>query len=159
MIKRVIFEIAVIVLLSIVLSVVVNSFRSDGLPLIPGIALQSPATPPEADVRSIPIEQAILRYREGKALFADARSPQEYATGHIKGALNLPEQQMDQWLNDILMKEEPDRLIITYCDGQRCPLALRLAQELQRAGFENVYHLPDGWKKWQDHQMPVEKSE
>ena len=65
---------------------------------------------------------------------------------------------MDEWLNNILMKEEPDRLIITYCDGQHCPLALRLAQELHRAGFENVYYLPDGWKKWQDHNMPTEKS-
>jgi rhodanese-related sulfurtransferase len=159
MIKRVIFEVVVIALFSICLSVGVNSFRSDGLPLFSDSSRQSPATAANDNVRPISIEQAILRYREGKALFADARSSEDYAAGHIRGAVNLPEQQMDQWLNDILMKEEPSRLIITYCDGQHCPLALRLAQELHRAGFENVYYLPDGWKKWQDYNMPTEKSE
>jgi rhodanese-related sulfurtransferase len=159
MIKRVIFEVVVIALLSICLSVGVNSFRSDGLPLMLGSTPQSQANPANDNVRSISIEQAILKYREGKALFADARSSKDYAAGHIKGAVNLPEQQMDQWLSDIIMKEEPDRLIITYCDGQHCPLALRLAQELYRAGFDNVYYLSDGWEKWQDYKMPTEKSE
>ena len=159
MIKRVIFEVVVIALLSICLSAGVNSFRSDGLPLMPGSTVQSPANPANKNVHPISIEQAILKYREGRALFADARSAKDYAAGHIKGAVNLPEQETDRWLNDILEKEEPDRLIITYCDGLHCPLALRLAQELYRAGFENVYYLPDGWKKWQDYKMPTEKSE
>jgi rhodanese-related sulfurtransferase len=159
MIKRVIFEVVVIALLSICLSIGVNGFRPDGLPLMPGSTSQSPTNPASENVRSISIEQAILKYREGKALFADARSPEDYAAGHIKGALNLPEQQEDQWLNAIVTDEEPDRLIITYCDGQHCPLAQRLAQELHQAGFDNVYYLPDGWKKWQEYKMPTEKSE
>jgi rhodanese-related sulfurtransferase len=159
MIKRVIFEVVVIALLSICLSVAVNSFRSDGLPLIPGSPGHSPANPANENVRPISIEQAILKYREGKALFADARSAKDYAAGHIKGAVNLPEQETDRWLNKIIMKEEADRLIITYCDGQHCPLAQRLAQKLYLAGFENVYYLPDGWKRWQDYKMPTEKGE
>ncbi len=158
MIKRVIFEVVVIALVSIVVSVGVNSFRSDGLPLAPGSNPQSPTDPAEDDIRSISIEQAIERYRAGEALFADARTAEDYAVGHIKGAANLPEHQMDEWLEDFLIKEQPDRFIITYCDGQHCPLALRLAQKLYLAGFENVYYLPDGWQRWQDHDMPTETS-
>ena len=47
--------------------------------------------------------------------------------------------------------------IITYCDGENCELSHNLAKFLLDMGFTNVRILVNGWSKWQNADLPVEK--
>lgn len=65
----------------------------------------------------------------------DVRSPQEYAYGHVTGAVNIPVQELQQRLNEL----PRDLPIMLYCrSGSRSGMALQL---LQAAGFTEVYNI------------------
>ena len=84
---------------------------------------------------------------------------EDYAAGHIAGAVNVPEPRFDEMIGPFLESTAPETLIITYCDGANCPLSKNLAGKLKLLGFEKVYQLPDGWGKWRAYRMPIEKGE
>ena len=163
MIRRIFKEAAIIILAAAVVALAVNSFRAQGLPLIGPDNTESSVIAGNTDdaiaVREITMQKAMSVFRADSALFADARSGNEFNSGHIKGAVNLPEGQFDQWIAAFLEKTDPGVTIITYCEGYYCPLAKKLAAKLMMAGFENVYHLPDGWGNWNKFRMPIEGEE
>lgn len=71
----------------------------------------------------------------------DVRTPEEFAQGHLPGAVNLPVDQLRQRLEEL----PRDREIVTYCQvGQRGYLAQRL---LAQRGF-SVQNLSGGYKTW-----------
>jgi rhodanese-related sulfurtransferase len=68
------------------------------------------------------------------ALVVDVRTPAEYKDGHVKGAINLPLQTLDNNLN----KLKKDQVIITCCrSGSRSGMAKRM---LKANGFEQVHN-------------------
>ena len=163
MIKKVFKEAVLIILVAAAVALVVNSFRTQGLSLIgPDDSVSGDNTGNNDDaiaIKEISMQNAMALYRADKALFADARDGSEFDAGHIKGAVNLPERQFDQWIDEFLKKTDPGVTIITYCEGYYCPLANELALKLMMAGFVNVFHLPDGWGNWKKFRLPVETSE
>jgi len=50
-----------------------------------------------------------------------------------------------------------DTPIITYCDGETCNLSLDVANVLIDMGFSHVRILVNGWTKWQEYDLPIEK--
>jgi rhodanese-related sulfurtransferase len=163
MIKQIIKETAIIILAAAVVALVVNSFRDQGLPLIGPVDTATQENAGNSNdaiaIEEISMQRAMEIYRADKALFADARGGNEFNSGHIKGAVSLPEGQFDQWISAFLENTDPGVTIITYCEGYYCPLAKKLAAKLMMAGFENVYYLPDGWGNWNKFRMPVETGE
>jgi len=72
-------------------------------------------------------------------LLIDVRTPEEYATGHIEGAENIPVEDIDTGNLGMLHDREKDSPIQLYCrSGARSGYALTL---LQLAGFSNVTNL------------------
>jgi len=64
-------------------------------------------------------------------LLIDVRTPQEYAGGHIKGAVNIPYDQLEARSDEL--PEEKNREIVVYCrSGQRSAIAVRT---LRRLGY------------------------
>jgi len=89
MLKSLIKEVFIILLISVALAFMVNSLRTQGLPLlesesqnltknIRGNAAGS------YRVKEISVEEAIQGFKKGRFLFADARSENEFNGGHIK---------------------------------------------------------------------------
>jgi phage shock protein E len=69
------------------------------------------------------------------ALVVDVRSPGEFSGGHIKGALNLPVEQLGSLLKKL---PDKDRAIITCCaSGMRSAAARSL---LKSKGYTQVYN-------------------
>jgi rhodanese-related sulfurtransferase len=65
----------------------------------------------------------------------DVRTPEEFATGHIAGAVNVPLQELETRLNEI----SPAQPIVVYCrSGNRSAEAAEL---LNAAGYSPVYDL------------------
>jgi phage shock protein E len=70
------------------------------------------------------------------ARLVDVRSPAEFATGHIPGAVNIPVQELEQRLSELEPKQAP---IVLYCrSGNRSG---RAAGVLKSAGFSGVHDL------------------
>src|SRR3954447_460235 len=70
------------------------------------------------------------------ARLVDVRSPDEYAGGHLPGAVNIPVQELDRRLAEI---GPADHELIVYCrSGHR---STRAAELLRQHGFTRVHNL------------------
>ena len=106
---------------------------------------------PELSTRELRSELAAKR-----ALILDARSPAEFATGHLPGALNVagkPGLPPSQYTSDLapiekLVKGNREQPIILYCNGLYCGRSRRLADDLLAAGFTNVHRYQLGMPVW-----------
>ncbi|HLR01341.1 MAG TPA: rhodanese-like domain-containing protein [Virgibacillus sp.] len=77
-----------------------------------------------------------------KAQLIDVREPQEFENGHILGARNIPVTQMKQRLVEI----RPDKDVYLYCQGST--RSNRAAELLHKKGYNHLYQLKGGFKKW-----------
>ena len=76
--------------------------------------------------------------KEG-AVILDVRTPGEYASGHIKGSINIPVDQLRNNMGKLKSKQTP---IITCCaSGMRSASAKSI---LASAGYEKVFN-GGGW--------------
>ena len=106
---------------------------------------------PELSTRELRAEVAARR-----ALILDSRSPAEFATGHLPGALNVagkPGLPPSQYTSDLapiqkLVKGDRAMPIILYCNGLYCGRSRRLADDLLAAGFTNVRRYQLGMPVW-----------
>ena len=83
------------------------------------------------------------------AVLLDVRPRQEYESGHLYGAINIPIEELEERLPEI----PRDRLVITYCRGEYCLFADEAA-ELLRANGLAVVRLEGGWPEWQAEGRP-----
>ena len=88
-----------------------------------------------------------------KAVLLDVRRPEEYAVGHLQGAINI------DWLNPTdfekgLQQLDKSRTYFVYCrSGKRSNAA---AKRMKRKGFK-VYDMSGGYLKWTEEALPVTK--
>ena len=69
-----------------------------------------------------------------RPLIIDVRTPQEYESGHIKQAINIPYDEIGQRIAEVTA--DKDRRIVVYChSGRRAGIALTT---LQGMGFTHV---------------------
>jgi len=76
------------------------------------------------------------RLVEAGARLVDVRTPQEFATGHLPGAINIPVQDLESRLAEL---EEKQRPVVLYCrSGSRSGSAARI---LKGAGYAAIHNL------------------
>ena len=155
MFKSSVKEALLILVLSLAAAMLVNGLRPKGLDLFaPNAPTASGSVPTQID-REISLEEAIRRHAGQSAIFADARSAADYEAGHIQGALSLPDQNIDAWIETFIAQTNPETLIIAYCEGSQCILSKSLVDKLIELGFVNARYLVDGWGRWKEHQLPM----
>jgi rhodanese-related sulfurtransferase len=81
----------------------------------------------------------------------DVRAAEDFAKGHIPGAVNLPK---DQWSS--LKGLRKDKMNVLYCYSQVCHLAATAAVEFTGKGYP-IMELDGGWRWWKDDGFDVEK--
>ena len=81
----------------------------------------------------------------------DVRAVEDYAQGHIPGAVNLPK---DQWSS--LKGLRKDKTNVLYCYSQVCHLAASAGVEFAGKGYP-VMELEGGWRWWKEDGFEVEK--
>ena len=155
MLKPLIKEAVLILSVAVAVALSVNGLRARGLDLF--ASGPPPAgTDASRDPREISLEDAVRRHAEKSVIFADARSAADYAAGHIQGALSLPDQEWDAWIEGFIAATDPEAVIITYCEGSQCLLSKSLAEKLIDLGYVNTRYLVDGWGRWKANRLPVE---
>ena len=83
-----------------------------------------------------------LASRRPDALVLDVREPVEYARGHVPGAINLPQADLADRLEEL----PRDRPLLLICQGGY--RSLRAAQFLRQMGFEQVASVAGGTAAW-----------
>ncbi|MFP5248046.1 MAG: rhodanese-like domain-containing protein [Thermoanaerobaculia bacterium] len=93
---------------------------------------------------------ALKLYKEGKAVFIDVRSNQQFQLGHIKDALSIPGSQIVTRFEEVPIK----KTVITYCACTEEQSSGRAAADLIAHGVKAVYALKGGWNEWKANGYP-----
>jgi rhodanese-related sulfurtransferase len=100
-----------------------------------------------------PVSREVLvdRLRDGLVTVLDVRPEDEFALGHVPGAVNIPLADLHRRLADL----SPDQEIVAYCRGAYCVLSFEAVAALRARGFK-VRRLQDGFPEWRVAGLPVE---
>ena len=147
------------VVLAIFIGLLVNEGRSDGLALVADWSPEVRLTTDEGDSMIVSLDEAERLCLDKKAVFLDARPPEEYARGHISCAKNVPWQGFEAYMDRVWGVIPEDAWIVTYCDGETCSLSEDLAKELIAMGYKQVKVLLNGWTRWTEAGLPVKKGD
>lgn len=86
-------------------------------------------------------------------LILDVRTAEEYAAGHVPGAVNVPHTALASQIESLSVYK--GRPVVVYCrSGRRAGIA---ADILQANAFVDVRHLEGDMSGWTAADMPVEK--
>jgi rhodanese-related sulfurtransferase len=95
-------------------------------------------------------QELLERAGRGDVVILDVRPAEEFAAGHIPGALSVPLDQLDQALSRLSKRSR----IVAYCRGPYCVLAPQAVQRLRASGFD-ARRLVDGMPEWRLAGLPV----
>lgn len=89
--------------------------------------------------------------REKGVVLIDVLSPESYAKGHIKGAINIPLSNLEKNMEALKKYDK----IIVYCASKKCHASVKAAKLLIKHGFGNVYDYKNGLKEWIESGLPL----
>jgi len=102
------------------------------------------------DFTTGPVElQQMMKNNEVQVI--DVRAPEDFAQGHIPGAVNLPK---TKW--STLAGLAHDKLNVVYCYSQVCHLAAKACKHFADNDYP-VMELEGGFDGWSHYKMPIEK--
>ncbi len=99
----------------------------------------------------VPAKELLARIRKGLVTLLDVRPPEEYAAGHLPGAVNIPLAELEKHLDEF----RPNQEVVVYCRGPYCILAYEAVAELRDIGVR-AQRLEDGFPEWKTAGLPVE---
>ncbi len=102
-----------------------------------------------------PVSRDVLleRLATGEVTLLDVRPQDEYALGHLPGALNVPLGELEARLAEL----PADREIVAYCRGPYCVLSVEAVALLRARGFR-VRRLEDGLPEWKAAGLDVART-
>lgn len=102
-------------------------------------------------------EQVVQKIQSTPQLvIIDARRHEEYAKGHIEGAITLLDTDMTEALlaKHVRNKNTP---ILFYCNGERCLRSTNATQKALGWGYSNIFWFRGGWQEWTTKELPIAK--
>ncbi|QWP75442.1 ArsR family transcriptional regulator [Lysobacter sp. K5869] len=103
------------------------------------------------EVEGVSREQLLSRLLEGHTTLLDVRPAEEFALGHLPGAINIPLPELERRLSELA----PQREIVAYCRGPYCVLSAGAVAMLRAQGLR-AQRLADGFAQWRDAGLAVE---
>ena len=92
-----------------------------------------------------------IKTGEDNLVVVDVRAAQDYAKGHIPGAINLPR---EKW--EGLQGLSRDKTNVVYCYTQQCHLAANACLNFASKGYP-VMEMDGGFVAWTKQNLPVLK--
>ena len=127
--------------------------RLIGLAALLGSAAAAGEPPPPA-VPTIGAPELVAREaaQDPALVVLDVRTPEEYAAGHVPGAINVPHDEIAGRLGELAGLRDKD--VVVYCkSGRRAALALEV---LGKHGYTRLSHLDGDMQGWSAAGRPVE---
>jgi len=104
------------------------------------------------DLEPVTRKQLLTMIRKDAVIVLDVRPPDEFALGHVPGAVNIPLRALKERLSEI----NPDREIVAYCRGEYCVLSFEAVALLRARGF-NARRLEEGLPEWRAAGLPIKR--
>ena len=95
-------------------------------------------------------EELLERAGRGEVVILDVRPAEEFAAGHIPGALSVPLDRLDAALARLPRRAH----IVAYCRGPYCVMAPQAVERLRAKGYK-ARRLADGMPEWRLAGLPV----
>lgn len=105
----------------------------------------------EAEVQTLPVDQALSLHGDPGVVFVDLRDPREIQReGRIPGAFSCPRGMLEFWVDPDSpyakpVFAEPKRFVFYCASGWRSALAAKTVQDM---GLANVAHVGGGYTAW-----------
>jgi rhodanese-related sulfurtransferase len=96
-------------------------------------------------------DELVARLRDDLVTVLDVRPEDEFALGHLPGALNIPLAELEQRLGELPKSRE----VVAYCRGPYCVLSFEAVAALRARGYR-VRRLEDGYPEWKAAGLPFE---
>jgi ArsR family transcriptional regulator len=103
------------------------------------------------DMEPLSREELLRRAKDGLVTVLDVRPPDEFASGHLPGAVNIPLSDLGKRLKDLPKEHE----VIAYCRGAYCVLSYEAVAELRKKGYR-ARRLQEGYPEWKAAGLPIE---
>ena len=94
--------------------------------------------------------ELIERARDGLVTVLDVRPADEFALGHLPGAINVPLAELATRLAEL----DPSREVVAYCRGAYCVLSFEAVAALRARGLK-ARRLEEGYPEWRAAGLPV----
>ena len=121
------------------------------LATITACSASTQATTSDSGPARVGVAQFATLVKEPGVAIIDVRTPEEFADGHIAGAVNIPVQQAD--FATRIAALDPNATYAVYCrSGNRSQPAVAAMQE---AGITDIYELESGTKGWTAEGRPL----
>ena len=98
-------------------------------------------------------EDLLDRVRKGLVTVLDVRPKEEYAAGHLPGAVNIPIGELEKRLTSLPKRRE----FVAYCRGPYCLMSYDAVALLRKKGFR-ARRLEAGMPEWRHAGLPVERT-
>ena len=95
-------------------------------------------------------ETLLTRLDDGSTLLLDVRPEDEFALGHLPGALNIPLADLERRLGELPKGVQ----IVAYCRGPYCVLSFEAVAALRARGYD-IRRLEDGFPEWKAAGLPL----
>lgn len=95
-------------------------------------------------------KELLKRIRAKDVMVLDVRPADEFALGHLPGAVNIPLRE----LKSRLSKLKPRQEIVAYCRGEYCVLSFEAVALLRAKGFR-ARRLEEGLPEWRAAGLPI----
>jgi len=104
------------------------------------------------ELEPVPAREVLDRLKKGLVTLLDVRPAEEYAAGHLPGALNVPIEKLESYLSKLPRRKE----VVAYCRGPYCLMSFEAVEKLRKRGFK-AKRLQDGYPEWRAAGLPVER--
>jgi rhodanese-related sulfurtransferase len=111
-----------------------------------------------ADIPLLRTAEAEKLWGDNTTLFLDVRSVYDYESGHISGALNLPEEEFEVIFPTLRERLERAGTLVVYCKSEDCGKSLWSAIRLRQQGLRQTTIYPEGWNDWVTRGLPINRS-
>jgi rhodanese-related sulfurtransferase/biotin operon repressor len=95
------------------------------------------------ELEPLSVAEVLSKARKGEVVILDVRPSEEYAAGHLKGAINLTLEELEERLEDL----PKDKTIVAYCRGTYCILSFDAVKTLRDRGYK-AHRVSEGIPNW-----------
>jgi len=103
------------------------------------------------EMEAVPAGEVLERAKKGLVVVLDVRPREEFAAGHLPGAVNIPIQELEKRLKELPKRQE----VIAYCRGTYCLMSYDAVSLLRKKG-RKARRLEAGLPVWRAAGLPIE---